>query len=281
MFRTDVSPRSEFTTTGFVQATFYPFHDEYPANFGLPFKDEVTARYALTTDVTVELVKAGVFGRLYLFLPLGDTRPKTSYNFRADPILLEVQPSIGYSWTPHMDVRLTYDQAFDLGKFTSVNEVTPWLSLSMRYGTTKPLDLGGLAELSGFAESFFFLPGFEYPATPGASPAGYPVKDFSRAQIVNARYALGFNARLQPKIKYLDRLFVFGDPELFFGDATLADHDRFGGEPLTVYLEWGIGVQFTENLELRFTHGEFDDLGGAPPGLLNLRGDGISLRYCW
>jgi len=40
-------------------------------------------------------------------------------------------------------------------------------------------------------------------------------------------------------------------------------------------------VQFTENLELRFTHGEFDDLGGAPPGLLNLRGDGISLRYCW
>ncbi len=283
LFRAGVAPRPEFSTTGFAQATFYPFHDEYPANFGLPFKDEVTARYALTTDVTVKLERAGLFARMYLFLPLGDTLPKTSYNYRADPIFLEVQPTVGYSWTPHLDVRLTYNDTFDLGKFRSRNEVTPWLALSMRLATTKPVDLGGVAELSGFIEPFFFLPGFEYPATPGATPVGFPLRrnDFSRAQIVNARYGLGFSARLQPKMRYLDRLFVFTDPELFFGDATLEDHDRYGGRPLTVYLEWGFGVQLTQNLDVRFTHGEFDDLGGAPRGLLNLDGEGISLRYSW
>jgi hypothetical protein len=281
LYRADVTQRSEFTTTGFAEATFYPFHDEYPANFGLPFKDEVTARYALTTDITVKMQKYGVFGRLYLFLPLGDTRPKTDYNFRADPILIEVQPTVGYSWTPHMDVRLTYDDSFDLGNFRSRNEVTPWLALSMRLATTKPIDLGGVAEFSGFIESFFFVPGFEYPATPGATPVGFPVRDFSRKQIVNARYALGFNARLQPKMKYLDRIFAFANPEMFFGDATLEDHDKYGGEPLTVYFEWGFGMQLTQNLDVRFTHGEFDDFGGAPRGLLTLHGEGISLRYSW
>ncbi|GEM_PF-4394841 len=281
LFRADVAPRSEFTSSGFVEATFYPPHNEYPANFGLPFDQEITARYSVTADVTVTHTPSGVFGRLYLFMPLGASLPKTSYNYRADPILLEVQPSLGWSWTPHMDVRLTYDEAFNLGKFRSVHEVTPWLGLSMRYSTAKPVDLWKIAELSGYVEPFIFAPGLEYPATPGASPRGWPVKDFSRDQIVNARYALSFNMRLQPKIKYLDRLFVFFNPEVFFGDATLSDHDRWGGAPLTAYLEWGFGAQITRNLDLRFTHGEFENLGGAPAGLLTLKGDGVSLRYSW
>ena len=281
MFRSGVAPRSEFTSTGFIDAAFYPLHAEYPANFGLPLKDEITARYAVSTDVRVDWTKVGAFGELYLFLPLGDTRPKTSYNYGADPIYIEVQPTLGYSWTPHMEARLTYDEAFDLGRFSSRDEVTPWLSLSMRYGTTKPLDIFHLANLSGWVEPSFFIPGLEYPATPGASPRGVRVKDFSRAQIVNARYSLGFHARLQPSIKYLDWAFVFFDPELFFGNATLEDHDRFGGDPLTAFLTWGFGAQLGKNVELRYTLAQVNDLGGAPAGLLTLRGQSVSLRYMW
>jgi hypothetical protein len=279
--RINAPPQSEFTTKGFFEGTFYAPHNEYPANFGLPFKDEATARYALATDVTVEHIRSGFFGGLYLFMPMGDSKPRISYNYSADPIFLEVQPQLGYHIDSYLDVRLTYNKDFDLGNFISRHEVTPWLSLSLRATTPRPFDLWNLADLSGSVETFLFAPGLEYPATPGASPRGYPVVDFSRSQIVNARYGLGFNFRLQPKQKVLDHFFFYADPELFFGDATLTDHWRFGGQPLTAYLEWGVGLQFTKNLELRFYHGEYDSLGGAPRGLLNLMGNGLSLRYIW
>ena len=281
LFRTDVPSRADFLTSGFVEGTFYSPHNEYPANFGLPFKDEATARYALAADVNVVHVPSGIFGGLYLFMPMGDSKPQISYNYSADPIFLEVQPTLGYRINTFLDVRLTYNKDFDLGKFTSEHEVTPWLSLSMRASTNKPIDLWNLADLSGFVEAFLFAPGFEYPATPGASPAGYPVLNFSRAQIVNARYALGYNLRLQPKQKYLDHLFFYADPELFFGDATLDSHWRFGGQPLTLYMEYGVGLQLARNLELRFYHAQFVNLGGAPRGLLTLMGNGLSLRYIW
>ena len=281
LVRIDVRPRSDFTTRGFFEGMFYPPHSEYPANFGLPFKHEVTARYGLAGGITVEHVPSGIFGGLNLFMPMGDSKPGTSYNYSADPIFLGFQPDLGYRISPHLDVRVTYNQDFDLGKFTSRNEVTPWLSLSMRASTTRPLDLWNLADISGYLETFIFAPGLEYPATPGATPEGYPVMNFSRSQIVNARYAIGSDLRLQPKLKYLDHVFVFADPELFFGDATLADHWRFGGQPLTAYLEWGVGLQLTRNLEFRYFNAEFYNLGGAPNGLLGQMGSGVSLRYVW
>ena len=71
------TPQPAFSTSGFVEATFFPPHNEYDPNFGLELADLVTARYALTSDVTV-FHKSGLFGRLYLFLPLGDSRPPTT-----------------------------------------------------------------------------------------------------------------------------------------------------------------------------------------------------------
>ena len=281
LFRTNVVTRTDFACTGYVQATLYPPHDEYPANFGLPFKDEATARWGLSGDVTVEHLPSHIFGGIYLFMPMGNTKPQTSYNYAADPIFLQVQPTLGYQLSPYLDMRVTYNEDFDLGKFTSRHEVTPWLSLSMRASTVKPLDLWGLGGISGYSEVFLFAPGLEYPASPGASPAGYPVENFSRSQIVNARYALAFNLIFQPKWKYLNMAYLYAAPELYFGDATLDDHDRWGGQPLTAYLEWGVGVRLTRNLEFRFSSATFENLGNAPDGLLAEFGEGLSLRYVW
>ena len=86
------TPQPAFTTSGFVEATFFPPHNEYDRTSALEL-GLVTARYALTSDVTV-FHKSGLFGRLYLFLPLGDARPHTDYNYASDPILLEFQPSL-------------------------------------------------------------------------------------------------------------------------------------------------------------------------------------------
>jgi len=281
VFRTNIRPRSDFTASGFAEATFFPPYNEYPANFGIPFKHEVVARYGAAADVTVEHVPSGLFAGLHLFMPMGDTKPQTAYNYSASPIFLEVRPTLGYRVAPRLDLRLTYNKDFDLGKFASRNEVTPWLALSMRGSTDKPADLWNAAALSGYVETYFFAPGFEYPATPGASPAGYPILNFSRAQIVNARYALELSLRLQLKPKWLDRVFGFADPECFFGDSTLAARARFGGQPLTVSMQYGVGLQLTPNLEFRFYHAEFDTLGGAPAGLLKAFGNGLSLRYVW
>jgi len=274
------TPQPAFTTSGFVEATFFPPHNEYDPNFGLEFKDLVTARYALTSDVTV-FHKSGLFGRLYLFLPLGDSRPQTDYNYAADPILLEFQPSLGYRFTPQFDLRLTYNQMFDLGGFNSVDEYQPWFGPSVRFGTDRPINAWNAAWVSGYVEGFIFPPGFEYPATPGASPDGLPVIRFPRDEIVNARYEIELNVKVQTEWKYIDRLFFFAAPKFFFGDAGLDDHSSWNAAPLTMAVQLGGGVQITQHSELRYTHSEFRNLGGAPGPLERLYWNGISLRWTW
>jgi hypothetical protein len=275
------TPQPAFTTSGFVAATFFPPHNEYDPNFGLPLGDLVTARYALTSDVTV-FHKSGWFGRLFLFMPLGDSRPQTDYNYSADPILLEFQPSLGFRFTRNLDLRITYSQMFDLGGFKSEDEYQPWFGPSLRFGTDRPqINAWNIAWVSGFVEGFIFVPGFEYPATPGASADGLPVIRFRRDQIVNARYAIELNGKIQAKWKYIDRLFFFAAPKFFFGKAGVDDHSSWSAAPLTVAVELGAGVQLTQHVELRGTHTEFRDLGGSPEGLERLYANGISLRWSW
>ena len=271
---------SAFTTSGYVEATFYPPHYEYDPNFGRELKDLQVARYALASDVSV-FHQSGFFGRLYLNMPLGNTRPQTDYNYKADPILLSFQPTLGYQFTRDLGLRVTYNEAFDLGGFDSKPETQPWLGLSMRYGTDHPMAFQKIAWISGFVEGFIFAPTFEYPATPGASPDDVPTQRFSRDQMVNARYGIELNCRTQFRWKYLDRIFVFAAPKFFFGDSTLKNQNSWSAAPLSVLRELGAGIQLTKHAELRVRHTQFRNLGNAPDGLEALYATGISLRWTW
>ena len=130
---------------------------------------------------------------------------------------------------------------FDLGGFDSKPEWQPWLALSLRFGTDRPVSVGKVAWVSGYVEGFVFPPGLEYPATPGASPDDLPVIRFGRDGIVNARYEIELNGKIQAKWKYLDRLFLFAAPKFFFGDASLDNRNSWSAAPLTMLLESGVG----------------------------------------
>ncbi len=214
-------------------------------------------------------------------MPMGDSRPQTDYNYSANPILLTFQPTLGYQFTHSLGLRITYNEAFDLGGFDSKPETQPWMGLSLRCGTDRPVEAAKVAWISGYVEGFIFAPTLEYPATPGASPNDVPAARFGRDKIVNARYEVELNGKIQARWKYLDRFFLFGAPKFFFGDASLDNQSSWSATPLTVLLEFGAGVQMTRHSELRLTHTLFRDLGNAPDGLERLYATGISLRWTW
>ena len=170
---------------------------------------------------------------------------------------------------------------FDLGGFNSEDEYQPWFGPAVRFGTDRPINAWNAAWVSGYIEGFIFFPGFEYPATPGASPDGLPVIRFPRDEIVNARYEIELNGKIQAEWKYIDRFFLFAAPKFFFGDASLDDHSSWNAAPLTMAVQLGGGVQITQYSELRYTHSEFRNLGGAPDRLERLYWNGISLRWTW
>jgi hypothetical protein len=266
-------------TTGFAQFTFYPPHNEYPPNFGLPHEDNVVARYSLAAEVTVEHLVSGFLARLYAFMPMGDSRPQIDYNYDADPICLELRGGLGYRFSRQVEAWVTYDRIVALDGFVSKDEVNPWLSLSVRVTPDEPWSIGSILSLRGFVEGSVYLPSYEYPASPGASPDGRQVTKFPRSQIINARYGIEMGAVLQPKADLLNRLFVFASPHFFFGRATTPH--RFDATPTTAILEYGVGIQITRHIDLRITHSEHMNLGGAPDKLEKMMWNGVSLRFSW
>ena len=105
---------------------------------------------------------------------------------------------------------------FDLGGFNSEDEYQPWFGPAVRFGTDRPINAWNAAWVSGYIEGFIFFPGFEYPATPGASPHGVPVIRFPRDEIVNARYEIELNGKIQAEWKYIDRLLSFRRAKVLF-----------------------------------------------------------------
>jgi hypothetical protein len=265
--------------SGQVALTFYPLHNEFDPNFGVPFKQSDAARYSLATDVTVTRPGIPLFFRLYDSLVLGRTFPQLDYNYDPTPILLEMQPTLGWEFNRNLDARVTFDQSIDLGHFTSHNQVTPWLALSARLKTDQPVNLFNAMQLSGYGEFSLFMPGLEYPATPGASPQNPPDLGFSPDEIVNARYGVTLEASLRPTARFFDRFFIFGAPEFFFGDSTAEDRDSFGASPLSVLFKAGIGYRITPDLDLRITRSQYIRMSGAPRGLARELYHGISLVY--
>jgi hypothetical protein len=193
--------------SGQIALTFFPLHNEFDPNFGVPFKESDAARYSVATDVTIKRADTPLFFRLYDSLALGRTFPQLDYNYDPTPILLETQPTLGWEWNRNLDARVTFDQTIDLGHFASHNQVTPWLALSARVKTDDPVNLFNALQFSGYGEFSLFVPGLEYPATPGASPQNPPDLGFSPNQIINARYGLTLDASVRPTAKYFDRFF--------------------------------------------------------------------------
>jgi hypothetical protein len=87
---------SPFKISGQLQITYYPPKNEYDPNYGIPFSKEVTARYALATDITARYRDLPFFFRMYDFLALGRSLPQLDYDYDPTPIVLELQPTIGY-----------------------------------------------------------------------------------------------------------------------------------------------------------------------------------------
>jgi hypothetical protein len=118
-------------TSGYVEGFFYPPHNEYDPNPGVPHWLRITARYGL--EAYGEF-RDGRLPRLYLFAwPLalfGQTHPHYDYNYDADPIVAHVRSGVGYELSKHLDVRFTYSDWVDLGQYQASDD--PWNSLSVR-----------------------------------------------------------------------------------------------------------------------------------------------------
>jgi hypothetical protein len=120
-----------FITSGHVEAFYYPTHNEYDPNPMIPFKDRITARYGLDFESTLAFQKfPKIFGFVHSFSAFGDTRPQTSYNYRADPIVMILDAGAGYKITPHTQIRITTSRHIDLGKYQG--ERLLWSGVSLR-----------------------------------------------------------------------------------------------------------------------------------------------------
>lgn len=272
---------NHLSTTGSFEATLYLPHGEYPANFGLPEAQTIVGRYSLAADVTVRHDECPLFGGLYTFLVLGNATPQNDYSYDPDPILMEVQPTLGWRFIPWLDARVAYNYTIDLGQFTSKHEVNDWLALSIRASTPQPINVFNVVDASGFAELSFYPPRFEFTAVPGESPPGFPDRLFRPSDVVYARYAFEANVRLQPRWKYLKWLFVFDSHRLYFGDVTSGEPDSFGASPISVFIQFGAGIQLTRHLELRIAHHVTESIGGAHVNMDNQLWNGVSVRYVW
>ncbi len=124
---------------GWLEGSFYPDHNEYDPNLKIRFAERVVARYGL--EGSSEL-RQGRFPNLVLFFNFfacfGDSRPQIDYNYRADPIGMEI--NFGLGWVlgkkRNMQIRLTHDRWIDLGGMR-VDRVA-WTALQFRWNFGYP-----------------------------------------------------------------------------------------------------------------------------------------------
>jgi hypothetical protein len=277
---------SGFHSDGYLRFSFYPPHNEFDLNIGAPFPRvaRYTGRYSVSTDFTLEHSSTPLFGELNAFLLLGNSLPMENYSFDPDPYLIELEPTVGWRLSPEWDVRLTYGDRIDLGNYISDDLVDPWLAASVRARTYEPMRLGGFLQAEGYLEGSIFAPGFEYPASQNTTPPHQPFPDYLKNRLVRARYELELEGRLQPQPqhRWWRLMFLFMHPRFFLGNATADNSGQWNFEPLTLYFEYGAGLQFGRHLEFRISSAEWMNLGGALPDRFEpLRWMGLSLSYVW
>ena len=104
-------------SAGYIEGFFFPPHNEYDPNPNVPFAIRPTARYGLDFETTLAYHNfPKVFGFLHSFSVFGDSHPQTSYNYRADPILMILTYGAGYKLTEHAQMRITTSRHIDMGQ---------------------------------------------------------------------------------------------------------------------------------------------------------------------
>lgn len=118
-------------TSGYAEAFFYPPHNEYDPNPGIEFKDRIVARYGLEIYTEAKHKDFPVYLFLHPFALFGDSRPQISYNYKANPIVIQIKYGAGYKIVKNLEVRITHSEWKDLGGYKGERLV--WNSISLRY----------------------------------------------------------------------------------------------------------------------------------------------------
>ncbi len=108
---------------------YFPPHNEFDPNPGIPFEDRVVARYALDYTVALEnIYDSPIYLAGRFFFPLGDSRPQISYNHRAEPIACFLRVRCGYRVNKAFSFYAEYGDGIDLGGMRSSRELGETLS---------------------------------------------------------------------------------------------------------------------------------------------------------
>ena len=124
---------------GWLEGSFYPDHNEYDPNPRTEFHERVVSRYGLEGSnlfVHAAIPRLNFF--FNFFACFGDSRPQIDYNYRADPIGVEINFGLGWSVSKNhdMQIRLTHDRWIDLGGMR-VDRVA-WTGLQFRWTFSYP-----------------------------------------------------------------------------------------------------------------------------------------------
>ena len=120
--------------SGWTEGSFYPSHNEYGPNAGVPFDQQSVARYGLELDLEIH---PAIFRGFFLFSDaaayFGDSRPQHDYNYKTDPIAMNIKAGLGYRIRryPDLQIRLTHGEWVDLGKYEG--QKFDWDALQIRW----------------------------------------------------------------------------------------------------------------------------------------------------
>ena len=108
---------------------FFPSHNEFDQNPGVPFEDRVVARYGLDYTVALERINdSPVYLACRFFLPFGDSRPQIDYNYEADPIACFLRLKCGYKVNQRLSFFAEFTDCYDLGGIVDSRELGESLS---------------------------------------------------------------------------------------------------------------------------------------------------------
>jgi hypothetical protein len=122
-------------------------------------------------------------------------------------------------------------------------------------------------DAKGWVEGTYYPPHNEFDPSPGLS--------FDKRRV--ARYAM--EANLEITHKDIDRLFLFTEPKLFFGDTRPQISYTHNFTPNVLYFQYGAGIVLSKspNIQLRIAHGEWIKLNNYKGE--QLLWNGIKLRW--
>jgi hypothetical protein len=111
---------------------FFPSHNEFDPNPGIDFENRVVARYGLDYTVALERINnSPVYLAGRFFLPFGDSRPQTDYNYEANPIACFMLLKCGYRVNQRFSFYAEFADIYDLGGIVNSRELDESLSFGL------------------------------------------------------------------------------------------------------------------------------------------------------